>query len=86
MAERQGRRKTRMGIVVGSRLDKTVTVRVDRSYPHPIYRKIVRRSRRVLAHDEANECNVGDRVLVAETRPISKLKRWRVDQILERAR
>ena len=86
MAERQGRRKTRMGIVVGSRLDKTVTVRVDRSYPHPIYRKIVRRSRRVLVHDEENECNVGDRVLVAETRPISKLKRWRVAQILERAR
>jgi small subunit ribosomal protein S17 len=75
-----------MGIVVGSRMNKTVTVRVDRSFPHPMYRKIVRRSKRVLAHDEANECNVGDRVLVAETRPTSKLKRWRVAEILQRAR
>ena len=86
MAEREGIRKTRSGVVVGNQMDKTVAVRVDRSFPHPIYRKIVRRSKRLLAHDEGNECHVGDRVLVAETRPISRRKRWRVAEILQRAR
>ena len=86
MLEREGLRKTRMGVVVSNQMDKTVSVRVDRSFPHPIYRKIVRRSKRMLAHDEQNECQVGDRVLLAETRPLSRHKRWRVAEVLQRAR
>ncbi len=88
MSERVGVgvRKTRTGVVVSNQMDKTVAVRVDRSFPHPIYRKIVRRSKRFLAHDETNECQVGDRVELAETRPLSRRKRWRVTSILRRAR
>ncbi|HWO70330.1 MAG TPA: 30S ribosomal protein S17 [Actinomycetota bacterium] len=87
MSERErGRRKVRTGVVVSDRMDKTVVVKVERTFPHPLYGKTVRRSSKVYAHDEANEARVGDTVRVMETRPLSKLKRWRVVEIVERAK
>jgi small subunit ribosomal protein S17 len=85
MADR-GSRKTRTGVVVSSARDKTVTVEVKSQTRHPRYDKIVRRSTRLHAHDEQNEANLGDTVRIVETRPVSKTKRWRVEEILERAR
>jgi small subunit ribosomal protein S17 len=82
----QAPRKERRGIVVSSKPDKTITVRVDSAKPHPKYLKIVRRSIRLHAHDERNEANLGDVVKIVETRPLSKLKRWRLTEILERAK
>lgn len=83
-AEERNRRKVRDGVVVGDRGDKTIVVRVERQFPHPLYGKQVKRSTKVHAHDEANEYRVGDRVRIMETRPLSKLKRWRVVELLER--
>ncbi|HHV53946.1 MAG TPA: 30S ribosomal protein S17 [Firmicutes bacterium] len=80
----RGRRKTRVGVVVSDKMQKTVVVEVERLTAHPRYHKVVRRSQRLKAHDEKNEARVGDRVLLMETRPLSKEKRWRVVQILER--
>jgi small subunit ribosomal protein S17 len=85
-APERGRRKIRQGIVVSDRMDKTVLVRVDRQMRHPLYKKIVRRSSKLAAHDERNDAHVGDTVRVMETRPISKNKRWRVIEIVERAK
>ncbi len=82
----QAPRKERRGIVVSSKPDKTITVRVDSAKPHPKYLKIVRRSVKLHVHDERNEANPGDTVRVVETRPLSKLKRWRLTEILERAK
>jgi small subunit ribosomal protein S17 len=82
----QAPRKERRGVVVSSKPDKTITVRVDSAKPHPKYLKIVRRSVKLHAHDERNEANLGDTVRVVETRPLSKLKRWRLTEILERAK
>jgi small subunit ribosomal protein S17 len=82
----QAPRKERRGIVVSSKPDKTITVRVDSAKPHPKYLKIVRRSIKLHAHDERNEANLGDVVRIVETRPLSKLKRWRLTEILERAK
>lgn len=79
-------RKSRVGIVVSDGMDKTVNVLVERQFNHPEYRKIVRRKKKFMAHDEKNECKVGDRVRIEETRPLSKLKRWTVIEILERAK
>jgi small subunit ribosomal protein S17 len=84
--ETRGRRKVRTGVVVSDRMDKTVVVRIDRSFLHPLYKKTVRRSKKLAAHDERNEAHVGDRVRVVETRPLSKSKRWRLVEIVERAR
>ncbi len=81
----KGRRKVRIGVVVSDKMDKTVVVAVMRSYRHPIYKKTIRRTKKYMAHDEQNECRVGDRVEIVETRPLSRRKRWRVRQILERA-
>jgi small subunit ribosomal protein S17 len=83
-AER-GRRKVRTGVVVSDAMDKTVLVRVDRKVTHPLYEKTVRRSSKLAAHDERNEAHVGDTVRVMETRPLSKTKRWRVVEVVERA-
>lgn len=83
---RPNRRKVRTGIVVSSKPDKTVVVAVTERVPHPRYRKIVPRTRKFHAHDEANTCGEGDTVRIQETRPLSKLKRWRVVEILEKAR
>ena len=82
----RGQRKVREGIVVSDKMDKTVVVEVVRTVTHPLFKKTLRRTKRFKAHDEHNECRVGDRVLIMETRPLSKEKRWRVVRILERAR
>ena len=82
----RGQRKVREGIVVSDKMDKTVVVEVVRTVTHPLLKKTLRRTKRFKAHDEHNECRVGDRVLIMETRPLSKEKRWRVVRILERAR
>jgi small subunit ribosomal protein S17 len=84
-AER-GRRKVRVGVVVSDAMDKTVVVRIDRQVRHPLYGKTVRRSSKLTAHDEANDAHVGDTVRVTETRPLSKTKRWRLVEVLERAK
>jgi small subunit ribosomal protein S17 len=81
----RGRRKIRQGVVVSDKMDKTVLVRIDRQMRHPLYKKIVRRSSKLAAHDERNDAHIGDTVRVMETRPTSKNKRWRVIEILERA-
>jgi len=85
-AAERGRRKVRTGVVVSDKMDKTVLVRVDRKVTHPLYRKTVRRSSKLAAHDEQNEARVGDTVRLMETRPVSKSKRWRVVEIVERAK
>ena len=79
------RRKTRTGVVVTDEMQKTVTVAVTRKFMHPRYKKYVRDRDKYQAHDENNECKVGDKVLIEETRPISKHKRWRIREILEEA-
>ena len=84
-ARERGRRKVRTGVVVSDGMDKTVVVRIDRAFRHPLSGKTVRRSKTLAAHDEANEAHVGDRVRVVETRPLSKSKRWRLVEIVERA-
>ncbi len=80
-----GRRKVLEGVVVSDRMQKTVTVAVERLTRHPLYKKTVRRTKKYHAHDENNECRVGDRVLIVESRPLSRTKRWRVARILQRA-
>ena len=82
----RSRRKDRVGVVVSDARDKTVTVEIQSAYTHPRYDKVVRRSTKYHAHDEQNEARVGDTVRIVETRPLSKSKRWRVAEIVERAR
>ena len=79
-------RKTRTGKVVSNKMDKTVVVAVGTHVKHPLYKKIVKRTYKLQAHDENNECNIGDTVKVMETRPLSKNKRWRLVEIIERAK
>jgi len=79
-------RKTRTGKVVSNKMDKTIVVAVIDNVKHPLYGKIVKRTYKLKAHDENNECNIGDRVKVMETRPLSKDKRWRLVEIIEKAR
>jgi len=83
---RRGRRKVRDGVVASNAMDKTVVVVVTERVRHPRYGKTVQRTKRLYAHDPQNDLNVGDRVRLAETRPLSRQKRWRVEQVLERAR
>ncbi|PZN13386.1 MAG: 30S ribosomal protein S17 [Bacillota bacterium] len=85
MSETRGKRKERIGIVVSDKMDKTVVVAVERLVPHPLYGKRIRRTKKFMAHDENNECRVGDKVRIMETRPLSRHKRWRVVEILERS-
>ena len=80
----RGRKKTLSGVVVGDKMDKTVVVAVARQFQHPVYKKYVRKTIKYKAHDENNICAVGDRVLLAESRPLSKTKRWRVSRIVEK--
>ncbi|WP_026877488.1 30S ribosomal protein S17 [Jiangella gansuensis] len=82
----RGYRKTRQGLVVSDKMDKTVVVSVEDRFKHPLYGKVVRRSSKLKAHDEQNAAGIGDRVLVMETRPLSATKRWRVVEILEKAK
>ena len=79
-------RKERVGIVVSDKMDKTIVVAIVNKYKHPLYKKTVTRTKRFKAHDESNECGVGDRVEIIETRPISKDKCWRVNKIVEKAK
>ena len=85
-AKPRGDRKVREGYVVSDKMDKTVVVEVEDRVKHRLYGKVMRRTNRLKAHDEQNDCGVGDRVLLMETRPLSATKRWRVVQILERAK
>jgi small subunit ribosomal protein S17 len=82
----RGLRKVRTGLVVGDAMDKTVVVSIVDLKQHPVYKKVVRRNTKLKAHDENNECGVGDKVRIMETRPISKNKHWRVVEVLEKAR
>ena len=85
-ADHRPYRKTREGLVVSDKMNKTVVVAVEDRVKHPKYGKVLRRTKKYKAHDEQNECNVGDRVLLMETRPLSATKRWRVAEILEKAK
>lgn len=85
MAERNIR-KQRIGVVVSDKMDKSITVIVERKLRHPLYGKFVKKSTKFMAHDEKNDCNVGDKVCIMETRPYSKNKKWRLVEILERAK
>ena len=83
--QKRGIRKSQVGIVTSTKMDKTVAVAVDRRVQHRLYKKILRRTSKFLAHDESNACKVGDRVRIVETRPLSARKRWRVEKILASA-
>ena len=84
--EERNLRKTRVGKVVSDKMDKTIVVAVEDHVKHPLYRKIVKRTYKLKAHDEKNECKIGDTVKVMETRPLSKDKRWRLVEIMEKAK
>lgn len=84
--EYQGIRKQRTGIVTSNKMEKTISVIVERKLRHPIYGKFVKKSKKFMAHDAKNECNIGDKVKIIETRPLSKRKRWDLVEILERAK
>jgi small subunit ribosomal protein S17 len=81
-----GLRKERTGLVVSDRMQKTVVVSIERMVMHPRYKKVLKRRTKVKAHDESNQCHVGDRVLIVECRPLSRDKRWRVSKVLEKSR
>lgn len=83
MAEK-GRKKELVGVVTSASMDKTVVIRVERRFRHPLYGKVVKRAKKFVAHDERNECAVGDTVRVRESRPLSKTKRWRLVEVLSR--
>ncbi|NDB17730.1 MAG: 30S ribosomal protein S17 [Actinobacteria bacterium] len=82
----RGDRKVREGLVVSDKMDKTIVVAVEDKFKHSLYGKVIRRTSKLKAHDEANECGIGDRVLIMETRPLSATKRWRVVRIIEKAK
>ncbi|MFW5789960.1 MAG: 30S ribosomal protein S17 [Halanaerobiaceae bacterium] len=86
MEAKRNERKERIGFVVSNKMDKTVTVTIERRKQHPMYKRVIKRSKKYKAHDENNECNEGDKVKIVETRPLSKTKRWRVVEILEKAK
>lgn len=85
MKSERGMKRQLVGTVLSNKMDKTVTVRVERTVIHPIYKKFIRRRAKFAAHDEKNACSIGDRVLITESRPLSKSKRWRVSRIIEKA-
>ncbi len=82
----RNKRKVREGWVTSNRMNRTVVVAVERQFRHPLYEKTIRRTTKLYAHDESNQCGIGDKVKVMETRPLSKLKRWRLVEVLEKAR
>ena len=84
--EERNLREERIGVVASNKMDKTIVVVIERRTKHPIYGKFVKKSTRFFAHDENNECNIGDTVRIMETRPLSKNKRWRLVEIIERAK
>lgn len=83
---KRGLRKTRTGLVISNKMDKTITVAIQRKVPHPIYKKYFKKTTKLLAHDEKGECNMGDKVKIMETRPLSARKRWRMIEIIEKAK
>ena len=85
MSLERGNKRTRVGVVVSDKMDKTVVVRVDDLVKHSVYKKYIKRNVSCKAHDESNSCGMGDKVLIVESRPLSKGKRWRVRQVLEKA-
>ena len=86
MSEVRNNRKTRVGVVKSNAMDKTISVMVERRLQHPLYGKFVKKSNKFMAHDEKNECGVGDTVRIMETRPLSKNKRWRLVEVIEKAK
>lgn len=86
MTDERNLRKTRVGKVVSAKMDKTIVVAIEDNVKHPIYGKIIKRTTKIHAHDENNECNIGDKVSVMETRPLSATKRWRLESIIEKAK
>ena len=86
MSEQRGLRKTRVGVVVSDKMDKTIVVEIRTRVKHPLYGKIMNRTEKFKAHDENNECGIGDTVRIMETRPLSKTKRWRLVEIVEKAK
>jgi len=84
MSTQQAIEKTKIGTVVSNKMDKSIVVRVERRVQHPLYKKYLTRSTKFMAHDEQNTCNIGDKVKIIETRPISRKKRWRLQEVLER--
>ncbi|MGN0692161.1 MAG: 30S ribosomal protein S17 [Oscillospiraceae bacterium] len=86
MAEERNLRKTRVGKVVSNKMDKTIVVAIADNVKHPLYKKTIKRTTKLKAHDENNVCNIGDRVEIMETRPLSKDKRWRLVQVIEKAK
>lgn len=84
--EQRAFRKTRIGIVVSNKMEKTITVAIERKVQHPIYKKYFKKTTKLLAHDEKRESGIGDRVKIMETRPLSKLKRWRLVEVVEKAK
>jgi len=86
MENNRKNRKERIGVVTSNKMDKSITVQVERKLKHPIYGKFVKKSNKFMAHDDKNECGIGDTVRISETRPLSKRKRWRLVEIIERAK
>jgi small subunit ribosomal protein S17 len=86
MTEERALRKVRVGMVVSDKMDKTVVIAIEDNVKHPVYGKIIKRTLKVHAHDEKNECGIGDKVRIMETRPLSKTKRWRVVEVIEKAK
>lgn len=84
--EKRPLRKTRIGVVVSNKMDKTITVAIERKVAHPIYKKYFKKTIKLMAHDEKRECSIGDKVKIMETRPLSKRKRWRLVEIVEKAK
>ena len=82
----RNKRKTRVGLVVSNKMQKTIVVAIDRLLRHPRYNRVIKRTSKLYAHDEKNQCQIGDKVKVMETRPLSKLKRWRLVEVLEKAK
>jgi len=84
--EARNLRKTRIGIVTSNKMEKTITVAIERRVPHPIYKKYFKKTTKLMAHDEKRECSIGDKVKIMETRPLSAKKRWRLVEIVEKAK
>ncbi len=84
--EQRALRKTRVGVVISNKMQKTITVAIERRVPHKIYKKYFKKTTKLMAHDEKNECSIGDRVRIMETRPLSTKKRWRLVEIVEKAK
>jgi small subunit ribosomal protein S17 len=84
--EQRALRKTRVGVVVSNKMQKTITVAIERRVSHPIYKKYFRKTTKLMAHDEKNECHIGDKVKIMETRPLSSRKKWRLVEVVEKAK